>query len=68
MGEPGRGGLAPTLGAALVAFAVLAAVLAFIGYSGGLRRHVRLTEQLTPSQRAAAERAPAGLAMLLAHG
>jgi hypothetical protein len=70
MGEPGRGSVAPTVGAAIVALAVLAAVMAFIGYGGGLTRHVKLTEWLTPAQRAAAEsqRPPARPATILADG
>ena len=56
MGEPGRGGgLASTVGALIGALAVLAAVVALIGYTGGLTQKVEMTE-LPPAERAAAER------------
>ncbi len=55
MAQPATGGgLGATIGAVLVALAVTAAVFAFINYTGGVSRHVRMVE-LAPSQRATAE-------------
>ncbi len=68
MGEPGRGGgLTSTVGAIIGALAVLVTVLAFIAWSGGLTQKVRMTE-LSPVERAAAERMATVPAPRRAHG